>query len=228
MDSEADRVELPEVDRARIRLEEGYRHAVREELAQREPPRRTRRIVDFFQSSLGLWLLSVVLLTWAGAAWTSWSAEREEERLRRHTIERLDAEIAGRLSGALVALYEISDHARGDSVLLPNASVATVDSILLSLQRADPGRDVSLYPEYDAFGLLALVAELRRHVPDGERHGFDQVIDDLSGLPIVLHRARIDHANPRAIARLVHDRFWIRRWRLRFFFSRCGPERPFC
>src|SRR5215470_15604536 len=93
--------ELSTGDRTRILLEERYRHEVVQQLDAEKKDNGRKRFVQFLNSAFGLWLLSVVLVTGLGSAYTTWKDYREQNRLRTAKVEQLDLEIAYRISRVL-------------------------------------------------------------------------------------------------------------------------------
>lgn len=86
---------LSDADRERVRLEEVFREEVRKTL---EKPKTSRRkVYDFFNSSLGIFILSSILLASLSAGVTKWLESNQREAQARETIRRLDIEIAHRL-----------------------------------------------------------------------------------------------------------------------------------
>lgn len=62
----------------------------------------------FVNSSFGLWLLSAVLVTGLGSAYKLYEEAREKERIRITQVERLDLEIAYRLSQTMYKMERIA------------------------------------------------------------------------------------------------------------------------
>lgn len=79
----------------KIKAEEILRNQIRNEFFPKE--REKSRILSFFNSSLGIWLLSSVtvgLVTWA---YTQWSDSQKAEKANAATIAEMDVEMANRI-----------------------------------------------------------------------------------------------------------------------------------
>ena len=88
---------LTDEEKKRLAAEEQFRHAVRTELAAQiepppapappPPPAKHKRVIEFFNSSLGMWLLSSVLLT--GGAAVIQQIQHSHEIAQQHRQARL-------------------------------------------------------------------------------------------------------------------------------------------
>jgi hypothetical protein len=190
--------ELSSEDRERIRLEEVYRHEIRQALARKPSNTSSANLSTFLNSAFGLWVLSAIFLSGLGTAYKSWESQRERERAaetqrqadlraRAVVVERVDREISYRLSQILTALALIDQKWRLSHVFVitpgqgPNPfedvedyeTLASRPTATASLLKHNPdeleGHMQSLYPEYASYTLLALFAELDRTVPPSER-----------------------------------------------------------
>lgn len=89
---------LTDRERERIRLEEIYRAEIRNELRKKpEKGGRWKRLTEFLNSALGLWLLStffVTLLTWG---WAQYSGRLEHQRQRERDQSQLTLELWNRV-----------------------------------------------------------------------------------------------------------------------------------
>src|SRR2546428_496097 len=87
---------LTDAEKERVRAEEVFREEVRRSLQ----PLRTRwqRLYDFLNSTLGIFLLSSVLVTGLSGAYTWYSQQRQEKTATFELQRKLDAEIAYRLT----------------------------------------------------------------------------------------------------------------------------------
>jgi hypothetical protein len=88
---------LTEEKKNQIRLEETYRAEIRRSL-QSDKTSRRQRLLDFLNSAFGLWVLSTCVVGALTFAYTSQKEAGESTRLRREACERLEVEIARRMS----------------------------------------------------------------------------------------------------------------------------------
>src|ERR1051325_8164326 len=204
---------LTESEMARIRAEEVYREEVRKSLHARSST--PRAVLQFFNSGLGLWLLSAIFITGAGAAFQSCQSRQAEARNRAERIDRLDYETSHRFSRILHALKR--SHTSADSPL----AASPLKSLDTSYERYD-----SLYPEFSRFSLAALVAELRRIVPTPrERSDLDTVLVRLGARESLLP----DTLPPEALAKEILADLVLKRWKgSYFYYIDCPPDDPFC
>lgn len=92
---------LSDEDKRRIREEEIFRAQVQAELSKaRRPTTKGAKIFEFLQSSLGIWLLSSVVLALFTAVFTKWADARAEQARKVQLILKLDEEIQARIEDA--------------------------------------------------------------------------------------------------------------------------------
>lgn len=181
-------------DRARIRLEEMYRAEVRDTMKLVVRPR--SRAWTFFNSNLGLWLLSAIFISGLGTLFTMWQHTRDlqhakEEKAaeaqrvlhdrqtqeiaaRRIAVDRLDREISYRLSRTLQILslvYTRNEMARtggggGSPFNSREARTKLVNECLSWLTTAPQADSPPLYADYATYTLGALITELRKNIDD--------------------------------------------------------------
>jgi len=228
---------LTDKDKEQLRLEEQYRSEVRKQLEGKSPPR--SRVWLFLNSSFGLWLLSAILITWGGTLYTQsqnrraeaskrQEIERAEKLKERELVQRLDLEIAYRFSQFQVHLTYLVSSWGGKSKHLPfqpGKGEKDVREIIDSLSRAAAVKYPPLYEEFGNLSTLALIAELRRHVPEKEQGDLDHVIADMSGIYIFLDVRKVKISDVYGVGNAVFDGMTLQRWReAHFYFSDC----PFC
>jgi hypothetical protein len=200
-------------DKARIQAEELFRDEVRRNFERNRPRSRSRRTWDFFNSSLGIWFLTSVLVGSGTYAFTKWRDSRATEAARVTSIKKLDTEVATRLDRFAVVLPRLT-------------SSRSYGEALAGLEKpADNAYAGNGYPEYERRGLLSLLRELREIAPSAERRDLDRALRG------ALHLARIAAENTEArlardsanasidahqrqtVVLLVNDTMSIARWR---------------
>jgi hypothetical protein len=221
---------LDDNEREKIELEERYRFEIRNKLEENTKNRSPSRLWAFVNSSFGLWLLSAIFISGIGTIYTQVQnsrAERlkKEEVIRaealktKELIDRLDLEIGYRLSQVQIRLYSL--RAVNDATLIGDVNK--------SLSRPPQGEFFSLYPEFSSFSLLALMAELRRHVPEKDRKELDQVLADLTGIDVLIEVEGVNRSSAEQVASLILKKFRLERWqKTQFYFLECLASSPFC
>lgn len=215
---------LPDAERERIRLEESYRLEVRNQLNTDAPKRKGPGAWAVLNSSFGLWVLSAVFITGAGALFTQRQEAHASAAKRQETIERLDLEISYRISRVLGDLFSLAPATTTDSAQAGAEGDADVRIVLESLQRRPPKNSNFLYREFAEFELPALMAELRRHLPDDdERVAVDRALATVAG-GIHLKEASVTGA-----ANAIHRDVLLGRWKQEYFYYvDCPIETPMC
>lgn len=214
-------------DVERIRQEEILRAEIRLRLdsdAKASKPHKTAW--DFVNSTFGIWLLSAIFVSGAGAIFTYLQQQRAELEKRTDMVEKLDFEIGYRFGQVLLRLHELSDKGSSKAVLRTGATEADVIKVLQILQES-PLRSVPpLYPEYEKWGLPSLIAELKRHTADKkEQERLEIVLAALVG-------RKAEEGRPPDLgssAGRIVDTLMLPRWKSgAFHFTDCSSSRPFC
>jgi hypothetical protein len=228
---------LTETERIKIRLEEQFRLEIRSQLE--EKGRKPSKLWTFLNSSFGLWLLSAIIVTWAGSIYAHWQAGRAdrekalqaqnvENARNKELVERLDLEIAYRFSEFQINLVYLVNDWGGKGThypFRPGKGEKDVKRAIDSLLQPPQKEYQPLYPEFSNLSTLALIAELRRHVPPQEKRDLDQVIADLSGIYVFLEVRKIRTDDVYAVGKAVFNSMLLPRWSAgNFYFSDC----PFC
>jgi hypothetical protein len=147
-------------DKKRIRAEEIFREEVRREVSRKKEA----GILSFLNSSLGIWLLSTIVVGVFSWSYTVWKESRSHAQESQEKIRRLDTEIAGRVR--FLEGYLPSVKKREDFWL----ALWAVD------QPGDSRLSVTVFPEYHSRGLTALMWELRSNLPASESASIDKAI----------------------------------------------------
>jgi len=225
---------LPDLRKRQIQLEENYRSTIREELEKAAKPK--NRVSGFLNSGFGLWLLSALFVSAAGSVYTDYQtraraeaqateAKRAEEKKIKELTQRIDLEISYRMSLALARL-EAANRDQPTSGARLHQSVKTA---LEPLTRPMGDSMPPLFPEFRAYSGLALIAELRRHVPDGEGLRLRKVLASLTGLVATVDAGQ--SGRPRSAHNVAGDLISIMksaRWDNGFHYTDCSKENPFC
>jgi hypothetical protein len=138
---------LSEDDKMRIREEEIFRAEVQKELTTHNK----NRVTTFLNSSLGIWVLSTLVVGLFGWSYAQWQTSRQNIE----QINKLDAEIEARIQSAQ---YRIGN--------LDASSTATIYPANELL--APPTAERIIQSEFASRNLRSLVYELRGRVPANE------------------------------------------------------------
>ena len=227
---------LTDQEKEKIRLEEVYRQEVAESLKAEEQ----NATVRFFNSNLGLWLLSAIFISGAGTLYSNWQEEARTKQLRFESdlqeimtnvreIDRLDLEISYRLSASLAELKTIGERAQvipeeSDLLYQANRAYGIVQSLALTPSTNLP----PLFPEHAGLALPTLMAELQARVQPSLRK---TVGKSLSNLLQVKSSLSFENTNDPGLfaARYLNENILLNRWSLApFDYMDCDSNDPFC
>jgi len=149
---------LSDDDKARIRLEEIFREEVRRQLQDDKVRTRSHRILAFFNSGLGIWLLSSIVLGFITWSYSTWSDSRSKVRENEATIEKLDVEIAARVERFRELLANATSAQTYYMALWSLDNPATIDKFT-----------AGIFPEFASRSLRSLLWDLRSRVPRSEK-----------------------------------------------------------
>ena len=170
---------LTDDEKARIRAEEIFRLEVSRELAASKPRRSPlERAWAFLNSSLGLWVLSSIVLAALTTAFAHYQSNREEQARKAELERRLDTEISSRISSSLAGLRLDKVRIEQGERYQPEWIYSTAQSYLDNFFITDPSsrRDFSVYPDYQNRTFRSLVFELRAAVDSPVRQELTTVL----------------------------------------------------
>jgi hypothetical protein len=148
-------MQLTEDQQQRIKAEEIYRAEVQRQLKPPAPQTRWAKLIAFLNTSLGLWLMSSVLLAGVTAGYSHLQAYNAARQQRQAKIEQLDSQLGMRLDYSLLLLQRAqsmnSPKPSGDT---RNAYLAAVNAFLVD----EP--ETRLSPNFKDRSTLSLVVEL--------------------------------------------------------------------
>lgn len=216
---------LTDAERDHIRLEESYRREVQAELAApKAPPTKLSRLTDFFDSKMGFWLLTSLLVWPVGqyvdhlvARHKAAEESRAQAELNKNRVDRIDLELSYRISTASIQLRAATDHAGVVAALRPLASVSQQDS-------------PPLFPEFKDYSALALLAEARRI--SGSLVDKEVLKASLTRIHLLVRAVENESAerarSPVSVAAELRASVSQPRWQTGFFYSDCTEANPFC
>jgi hypothetical protein len=200
---------LSPAERTKIELEERYRSEIRGKLDSASSKK-----WKVLNSPFTLWVLSALVVTGLGSAWSLYQENRKTHRENRAAIDRLDAEIGFRFSQiqGLLATYRPGMPEEGRDFVVTQA--------LNGLQGSSSSQVAALYPTYERHSLAALVAELRRYLSlEGlEDPEVSSVLTGLSSRNAFFETQNASLKEPAQMARAIGTRLIARRWKGRGFY----------
>jgi len=163
---------------------------------------------SFFNTPLGLLVLSTIFVPVVANQYQQHQLAAASDLKRGETIGRLDFEIGFRLSETQARLC------KGADLATPGERTAAAEEALAGLRDCSVKSREHLYPEYSEFCFPALLAELKRLVPDDRtREQLDRAIAHLTGLDTMLEVERAPLSDPRAVAGVILDHAVLARWK---------------
>jgi len=199
---------LTEDDKIRIRDEEVYRSEIRRELdAQKtKPTTRSGQLWGFMQTSLGIWVLSTVvvgLITWGYAQLQS-TLQRSNAQLQ--LIQHADAEAKSRVRQWL----NMCKIRWVQSEFATSRFQEWYFSVVKPPEK-DPRFTYVIYPVYSEFedrALISVLTQLRDNVASGEKPSIDQAIAWVGAWnPDVWENKTFDQK-----VQLAREHLWLSRW----------------
>jgi hypothetical protein len=223
---------LTDEEKSRIRRDEIYRQAIRDEL--KVPGHFGDLVWRFLNSGFGLWLFSALFVTWGVNLYSDHrdaaremaqkaEAERKESARVKELTERLDLEISYRLSFAMTRL-EAANRATDGALPEPKRIRVAVAAISSPMSEEMP----PLFPEFRAYSGPALIAELRRHVPE-QQDLLKEKLASLTGLLDTIETG--SDGKPFTVVSFAGEliaRLKNSRWDNGFYYTDCSREQPFC
>lgn len=171
--------EINETEKARILAEEKYREEIRADLAKlRTPSTRRQRLWNFLNTSLGIWLLSSIVLGGFGFLYTTSQSLMTERRSKATSVRKLDTEIASRFL-QWYRIGEVEEIKRDFAE--PSAFARFYGWLIKPPNQAANFLYViyPVFPEYEQRPLISLVTELRTLVDGSQELELDKVVDRL-------------------------------------------------
>lgn len=233
---------LTDEEKTRIRQEEMFRNDIRKELLPLPDPAAKKKkwretLWAAANSNFGIWLLSAVLVSGLGKLYTDWQTSVQENTKRREVeqaemlrkkelYDRLTLEISFRLSSTMSRLQGASAR-YGERTDLEShrAIIEALEPLVRPASNVTP----PLFPEFNSYSGLALIAELRRHAAAGEQELLKEILAKTSGLMYeVIGEASRQNRSAKAVASRLLERMRYSRWDNGFPYTDCSNDKPFC
>jgi hypothetical protein len=226
-------------EKARIKQEEFLRAEIRKELTPAPTTEKgwRQKIWKFLNSTFGIWLFSTVIV--AGVvhlydkqetAYRERETQRKEQeaesRRTRELYERVAIEISFRFSSTMAKLKAVS---KKYGERLDAESQAAISEAFDPLLKPAVKGNPPLYPEYEYYSGLALIAELRRHAGPAERLTLTEILANTSGFigETVGDKSLADKPAA-AVALELLRRMRYAPWNVGFPYTACPDTKTFC
>lgn len=226
---------MNEEDKQRIREEEIFRAEVRASLEQQNAPKKNR-VLEFLNSSLGIWFLSSVIVGVFGFAYNKYTQSQAEKTENERRIRSLDLEIENRVSQFWVNVEKITKKSGTNYSLDDSLSVDTIRTLWLALKNppcsaCNHPPIISIRSEFENRSLASLIIELNAILPLGSDDKADKnedlhqisrnIADDM-----IFEKFR-EHPTTRNLWLLFKKHIIRARWQHLFPHTNCGDV-PFC
>lgn len=228
---------LSDNEKSVLREQEVFRKEIRDELSPPKQNSARGRAWEVLNSNFGMWLLSAVLLSGLGTLYTRYQtgvdearknaeAERVESNRVSELRDRLKLEISFRLSTALSRLNKID---KMQQRAAQEDQKKYIQRALAPLALPTSDSEPPLFPEFKAFSGIALVAELRRHVPDGEKLLLKKILAGASILTAETYSEQpAEERTAREVGAQLLKTMRYPEWDNNFPFTDCPDQKPFC
>lgn len=184
-----------------------------------------QRVWKFFNTSLGVWVLSTLLVGGATYVYTNYRLYREAQAARAERLARLNLEVEGRLSQFLsnVADEAISSDPDVHDVTMKPETKLSEDWTELTRPPRRNTKIFGIYPEFADTPTVGLIAEIQRLEPTERRESLRMAAVTLTGNPFA--------ANPIAFTptwKKLADRVQLPEWNTAMPYVDCPATTPFC
>lgn len=223
-------------EKAKIQAEEIYRREVANELDKKK--KKQSPVLTFFNSALGIWFLSTIVIGLFTYYYNRWEINRKEHSLREQTIRQLDLEIESRMSQFWVNLEPVF-RKEGDTAYtfkfgFKKDTILSIWKAFKDAPSLNPRVMSPMFKEYDTRNTVSLIIELADLLEDGPvkknktEPGND--IDSIrraaafiagNGPVFDTHYPELIELNPSKIWRSFNDNIIIRRWDKLFPYTDC-------
>jgi hypothetical protein len=218
--------ELSQYEKDRIIQEENFRASIKDELESRKPKKSMTKW-EFCNSSLGLLLISSVLISGFSALLTlGFGAWKNHTEKQRH-MDRINGEIGYRASELLIFLDTVSEDADAsvtDGTLKEPHTKKEIKDTLNSFINGQPPNIASLYPEFEKSSILQLATDLSQ---TDHSKGLTEAIKEMGAFLLLEEDA---YTNPIELAsRIQNNLNHYPEWRKSsFYYTDCTIQNPFC
>lgn len=218
---------LTQDQKNQILLEERYRREVQLKL---DKPKR-RSLWEFVNSAFGMWLLTTVVVSWG----LELNAARMRDVERQNKLDRLHLEIGYRFTQVQETL------ANAETGDLETRERAVAEALSRLRRAGDKSSTVSgftaylsLYPEYQGFGLPALLAEQKklRKMTVPEEKETNKILGHLAALRSFIRIKNISQGDPKQVAgaiidEIVPERVKVKEEKTYWYYLDGRKENPF-
>lgn len=169
---------LTDEEQDRIRHEEIYRAEVRQRLAATEQKSARARIIRFFNTPFGLWILSSLVLSGLTASYSHFQANALQQRQKQSQLERLNSQLAVRLEySEMLLMIE-----KGKRLSQEEQRQAYLQTLQVFLDDSNETRLFTDFKDRSTLSLALELEELNPNRPSAGRHSYGTVVTDITKL----------------------------------------------
>lgn len=202
-------------EKDKIKALETYRIETMEEILEKRTPKKTvLKFLSFFDSKIGIWVLSAVF-TWIGAkTYSDYQVKLQQENKYEEIVEKLDLEIAHKFNRFFSAIdVVVGDVEKLSPDSLPS-KIEQVQKLALGFDKRQALDIDNLYPEYANRSVFSLMLEQKRA---SQKLGktdpeLDRVISNTANLPAFFTRHQDSATTVAGIEALVQREMVLPRW----------------
>jgi hypothetical protein len=207
---------LSEQEKERIILRETLRFETREKL-QMEADKKIGlgKVIYFFNSKLGLWILSAIFVSGGVKVYDDYKAKQENEKTRGEIIEKLDNEISYKFDRILASLELIKEKEPEGVWDQKFSSMEEAKNFALGINKDSGKEENYLYEEFKHWSLLALLVEQNRQlghigIKDLE---LEEVIYQLHELSKFFENRQVNYEDIESIQKTIRENLILSRWK---------------
>ncbi|MFD2201995.1 hypothetical protein [Shivajiella indica] len=206
---------LSDIEKEKIKALETYRMEAMEEILNKKGAKSTIfKVLSFFNSKIGIWILSVIFASGGLKAYEDYKTKNLHEAKNKEIVEKLDLEISHKFIKFFWALDLIVSESQSISVDNLEVKIEEVQALVLGMESIKSDDPENLYPEYANRSLISLMLEQKRAliqlgISDPE---LDRVIGNLSNLSAFFAKHEKEFANITGIKNLIVQEMMLPRW----------------
>jgi hypothetical protein len=211
---------LSEEEEKRIKLIETYQWEARNKLEDEKAKKfGIGKVYYFFNSKLGLWLLSVIFVSGGVKVYDDYKYKKEDEKNRHEIIEKLDNEISYTFNRLLTDLDNLKKkRTEGDTLKTMREQIL---DMVIGMENKSNQNSTFLYQEYQHWSLLAMTVELNRQLtylgqPDPE---IEQVIQKINSLNAYFDDRKLNYNDVEQIKTIIKQELILSRWQSNSLYS---------
>ncbi|WP_194972415.1 hypothetical protein [Aquiflexum lacus] len=213
---------LSEEEKKRIELVEIYKFEVKDKLEYQKARKFGLGMVySFFNSKLGLWVLSAIFVSGGVKVYDDYKVKQENEKTRGEIIEKLNNEISYKFDRVLASLKLIKEKEPEGVWDQEFSTMEEAKNFALGINKDSGKEEKYLYEEFKNWNLLALMVEQKRQlqhlgIQDTEP---EEVIRQLHEMSKIFENRQVNYEEIKSIQEIIRDDLILPRWKSNNLFS---------